>query len=79
MTDRLKLKMKIKNQKQVAKPDHFFKEVNIFKEVNNAGLAVVSPCREEWWSEGDRIYHILMMAYNKEIEYKRKDRKRFGT
>jgi hypothetical protein len=66
----------------VAKPDSPFREVNIFKEVNNAGGAVVSPCREEWRSEGDRIYYILMMAYYKERSKKLKewkDRKRFAT
>lgn len=58
------------------------REVNIFKEVNNAGKAVVSPWEEEWIGEGDRIYYILMWADNKEREKKRKEgknRKRFGT
>ena len=74
-----------KELKQVVKPDSPFREVNIFKEVKNAGGAVVSPCREEWLSEGDWIYYILMWADNKERDKKRKerkegkDRKRFGT
>ena len=71
-----------KELKQVAKPDSPFREINIFKEVNNAGGAVVSPCREEWRSEGDRIYYILIWADNKERDRKRKegkDRKKFAT
>jgi hypothetical protein len=59
----------------VVKPDSPFREVNIFKEVKNAGGAVVSPCREEWLSEGCWIKSILMKSYNKEMYNNWKDRK----
>ena len=78
MANRAKTNMK--NQRP--RLEKYFREVNIFKEVNNAGRAVVSPWEEEWIGEGDRIYYILMWADNKERERKRKegkDGKRFGT